>query len=164
MISASWASVKPETIKNCFKKAGWEKADQPLVCEQAPDEEDNDNIPLSVLRSRLHLPDSLTFEDYVSVDDCLETSEALTEATIISELTSEPDPVEEDEEEEEETVEEICSLSDAKKKLQEIRHYFFSCQSTSDADFSSLHHLESTLCNLTVTRQSYINDFFPQLE
>ena len=55
------------------------------------DDDDEDSIPLSLLRERLNLPATMTFEDYVSVDDDLQTDEKITEATILSELTANND-------------------------------------------------------------------------
>ena len=81
-----------------------------------------DLIPLSILRERLQLPETLTFDDYVSVDDDLLSSEELTEADILAELFQ-SDIVEEEVEAEEEEVSEepeICSLTDAKKYLLEV--------------------------------------------
>ena len=80
MISAAWEEVKPETIKNCFRKAGWKKTDK--VSLQNEDEDDEDTIPLSVLRERLHLPETMTFEDYVDIDNALHAHEELTEEDI----------------------------------------------------------------------------------
>ena len=44
MLSTAWDSVKKSTLKNCFRKAGWKKADvvQPdteFVCSEADDED-----------------------------------------------------------------------------------------------------------------------------
>ena len=64
-------------------------------------------IPLSILRERLQLPESMTFEDYVRVDDDVQAHEEITEMDIMAELQSgsvNNEQVEEEEEEEEENV------------------------------------------------------------
>ena len=52
MLVAAWDLVKPETIKNCFRKAGWKKSrdDDESVCrrEENGDDDDEDDIPLSL--------------------------------------------------------------------------------------------------------------------
>ena len=89
---AAWDSVKESTLRNCFRKAGWKKADvvQPdtepdteFVCSE---EDDEDNLPLAVLRERLNLPDSMSFDDYDDVDKDVETSETVTEQTILADF------------------------------------------------------------------------------
>ena len=125
MISAAWGDGKPNTVRNCFRKAGWKKdipGDVDAERELEDDDEEEDLIPLSILRERLQLPETLTFDDYVSVDDDLLSSEELTEADILAELFQ-SDIVEEEVEAEEEEVSEepeICTLTDAKKYLLEV--------------------------------------------
>ena len=101
--------------------------DTEFVCSE---EDDEDNLPLAVLRERLNLPDSMSFDDYVDVDKDVETSETVTEQTILADLLNlheeEEEAVEDDGEETRELVP-ICSLTDAKKHLKEIRRYFESC-------------------------------------
>ena len=76
MILAAWDEMKTETIANCFCKAGWKK-DNSLPLPVA--EEDEEDIPLSVLRERPQLPNSMTFEDYSDVDAILQTDEEITD-------------------------------------------------------------------------------------
>ena len=51
MIQRSWDGVKPTTIQNCFKKAGFVPTDPPSTDEDDEDDEE-DNIPLAELVSR----------------------------------------------------------------------------------------------------------------
>ena len=55
MLVAAWDLVKPETLKNCFRKAGWKKASEPIGGrgegeEEEEDEDEEDEIRLSVLQ------------------------------------------------------------------------------------------------------------------
>ena len=124
-----WGSLREQ-------EAGWKKVDgvQPdteFVCsdeddddgdDDVEDDDDEDILPLTVLRDRLNLPDSMSFDDYVDVDKDVETTETVTEQTILADLLN----LHEEEEDGEETRElnPICSLSDAKNHLEEIRRYF----------------------------------------
>ena len=67
-------------------------------------------------------------------------------------------------EEEEESLEataNVCSLSEAKTFLREIRRYFEASLLTTDNDFGSINKLESALLkNAQTHRQSSIRDFF----
>ena len=159
MVSAAWDEVKPETVKNCFRKAGWKKD---AVVTDADDDEDD--IPLAVLRERLRLPETMTFDDFVNADSDLATDEVLTEADIIASLrpNQQTSQIEEEEEEEEETHLEnpVCSLADAKAHLQEVRRYLETCSHTSDFDFRSISVLESFLLQSIAQKQKSILDFF----
>ena len=81
-------------------------------------------IPFSILSERLQLPKTMTFKDYVGIDDAVQMNEALTESDILAGLQS--TNVEADDMEPEE---QICSLADA-KSLQEVRRFFESQQQT----------------------------------
>ena len=76
-------------MKNCFRKAGWKKITEDV--DNDNDNDDEDSIPLSLLQERLNLPATMTFEDYVSVDDDLQTDEEITEARLLSVLTASND-------------------------------------------------------------------------
>ena len=56
--------------------------------------DDEDTIPFSVLHERLHLPETMTFEDYVDVDNELHAHEELTEEDILASLQCSETPFE----------------------------------------------------------------------
>ena len=99
----------------------------------------NTRVRLS-LAKKSQLPESMTFDDYVSVDQDVQTHEEITESDIIAELQSGPMELEEEEEEEEEEddveiVEEqtkVCSFAEAKSFMHELRRYFESSTKTTD--------------------------------
>ena len=72
---------------------------------------------------------------------------------------AEEEAVEDDSEETRELVP-ICSLTDAKKHLEEIRRYFESCAHTTEKDFSAVNHLDSAFSKAAGKRQSIIADYF----
>ena len=127
MLVAAWDLVKPETLQNCFRKAGWKKeSEDPIgggkekVGEEEKDEEDE--IP----------PESLSLPDYFSVDDKLATSEPVTKQSILDEflgdgqLKDEKD-VGENADEDSEIIRPVCSRSEAKSLLEELRQHFEAC-------------------------------------
>ena len=73
----------------------------------------------------------------------------LTEADIVAELRSDSvaNGVEEEEEEEEENAEivKICSHTEAKRHLHELRKFFEASSRTSDSDFFNINKLELSL-------------------
>ena len=73
---------RTETVKNCFRKAGWKKNDEKNGNFSLDDEKDE--IPLAILRSRLQLPESMTFEDYVNIDSNVQTDEEEEQVLIAS--------------------------------------------------------------------------------
>ena len=55
MISASWEEVKTQTVKNCFRKAGWKKVDGENENHLQDDEfNEEDEISLAILREQLN--------------------------------------------------------------------------------------------------------------
>ena len=90
---------------------------------------------LSVTGKKSQLPESMTFDDYVSVDQDVQTHEEITESDIIAELQSGPMELEEEEEDDVEIVEEqtkVCSFAEAKSFMHELRRYFESSTKTTD--------------------------------
>ena len=163
MISIAWQEVKQETVKNCFRKVGWKKDDNSVL---STEQDDEDDLPLAILRERLQLPDSMSFEDYVRVDENVLSHEELSEADIVAELISDPTTQEEDEEEEEEEEvaqtesNPICSWTDARHYVNELRRFFEASGKTTDNDFFTLNSLDATLLKNVCQRQSSITDYF----
>ena len=169
MLVAAWDLVKPETLRNCFRKAGWKKPhDDESVSQLEMDcaTDDEDDIPLSVLRERLNFPASLSLEDYMDVDQNLVTSETVTEESIRDDLLAAASGQEEEEEDgddEPESTKPVCSSADAKHYLEEIRRFFESRAMTDDDDFSAINRLDNSLFKNSKLRQCTISDFFPAL-
>ena len=107
----------------------------------------------------------MTFNDYVRVDDDVETDEAMTETDIIAELLPYSTVLEGAEEEEDDAkeitiVNPLCSLAEAKKFMHEIRRFFEYSTATKDSDFSNLNKLEFSLSDNFCQKQTSITDFF----
>ena len=103
----------------------------------------------------------------MDVDNDLHAHEELTEEDILASLQCSETPFEEDEEEDEHehdgnrlTENRVCSTTDAKHYLTELRRFFESRAFTSDVDFSSIAKLESSLLKNVNNNQTSIPDFF----
>ena len=65
MTSSAWNQVLPETISKCFRKSWGNIIEE---TSYAADSDDEDDIPLAILRERLNLDSALNFNDYLNVD------------------------------------------------------------------------------------------------
>ena len=164
MTSSAWNQVLPETISKCFRKS-WGDGELTLTTAVS---EDEDDIPLSVLRDWLNLDPSLNFSDYLNIDQDLATSETDTEECILASLSSHTAEVDEDEEEEEVEVENvegqsdsIISTSDALSRIRELQNYFTNIENANDDHFCNLAAMEIVLLKRTASfTQSTITSFF----
>ena len=102
------------------------------------------------------------------VDDDVQAHEEITEMDIMAELQSGSVNNEQVEEEEEEEEEEnvaaenvrVCSHSEARQYVHELRRFFEASAKTTDSDFLMISKLELTLMTNLSQRQMSINDFF----
>ena len=85
IIQQAWASVKQSTISNCFAHCHFKVTETPQP--EPATEDPEDDLPLAVLVTRLR---SVGFEvngtvtDFVTADDQLATSEAITDDIILN--------------------------------------------------------------------------------
>uniref|UniRef100_A0A1E1XRR1 Putative tigger transposable element n=1 Tax=Amblyomma sculptum TaxID=1581419 RepID=A0A1E1XRR1_AMBSC len=82
MLASSWNTVKPETIKNCFRKCGFGDAPEACSAEVAEASSDDDSVVLN--RGYAALSEGVAFEAYVDVDNGVETSGPLSDEDIIT--------------------------------------------------------------------------------
>ena len=85
MLRDGWKKVKPETIINGFKKAGFE-IHSPDVSEEEDETTDFQNL-FDALRPVLQLPETVTMDDFVSFDDNIEANGAMNDSDIIQQAT-----------------------------------------------------------------------------
>ena len=88
MLRKTWAGVTQQTIVNCFRKAGFQNdtqsQDEPAVdIDNNEGFDEEDDLPLSRL-----LPDGVTFDEYATVDDAVETCELPTDDDIVADILS----------------------------------------------------------------------------
>lgn len=89
MVADAWDRVTSSTIANCFKHAGITNV--AIDNNTSGDEQfdDDDNIPLAdwvqIFNDNNILPENVTWDDYFSVDDAIETAEELSLEDIVNE-------------------------------------------------------------------------------
>lgn len=78
MVQASWESVTPDTVSNCFNKAGFTL--QPADEVQDEGEVHNDDVSLEFLNTE----EPTTFDDYVSCDNDLQCAPMISVEDIVT--------------------------------------------------------------------------------
>lgn len=89
MLKSAWSKVKQQTIANCFRHAGF--IDQSQECGESHMEmiETTPESDIPDIEGITHdvLPQGVSFEDYLSVDDAILTEDIMTDDDIIESLT-----------------------------------------------------------------------------
>ncbi|XP_046400914.1 tigger transposable element-derived protein 4-like [Ischnura elegans] len=124
MCKQAWDKVKPETIKNCFKKAGFVKTDE----ESAERTELDEILPIDGWEDVAPNP-IILYEDFLNVDENVAVCGELTDADIVAEVLDTEtqnnegsgDEIEGSRADEEETP--VPSAADAMDYLREIRRF-----------------------------------------
>ena len=102
LIAQAWRECTATVIKNCFRKAGFERAAVPTEEEQleAASEETSPDTPdenvWNQIQRRLHF--SLTFDEFAEMDNEAQVHSELTDAEIVQQVQSVMNPEEETEE------------------------------------------------------------------
>ncbi|XP_046582652.1 tigger transposable element-derived protein 4-like [Haliotis rubra] len=160
MLRHAWQKVKPVTISNCYRHAGFvltEAASPDAPCES----DDEDDIPLARL-----LPGDVTLADYVSVDDNIETCAPSSDADIIESLlgprTCHNDDSSDDEDETHPAVKPPPSVSEAIKFCEGLEEFLESVPGTNNEHFSHLASVREFVdkCKGNSQKQTLMSDFF----
>lgn len=163
MCKQAWDKVRPETIKNCFKKAGFVKTDEESVgateAEAVPPVDSWEDVVSN---------STISYEDFLNVDEDVAVCGEMTDAEIIAEvLGNEKQDDDADglgDEIAGSSAEEVPvpSAADAMNHVQELRRFFESRINVSDSYFNSLNMLESfiTAERLNLRKQAKISSFF----
>ncbi|CAM1307615.1 TIGD4 (predicted) [Pycnogonum litorale] len=173
LLSRAWDDVKPETVANCFRKAGFKVAeaddtmpagDEPSGTE-GPDSTAESRSVWDFIAREFNLND-VGFDDYVAVDENVPTSDELSDAEIAASVSSAV-PMPEDDATNHLTDDPepppIPTPSEAWQKFKDIRRFL----ETSDLDSSTslaLDRMEDAILNRNIAakmKQTKITDFFP---
>ncbi|UYV63723.1 hypothetical protein LAZ67_2005430 [Cordylochernes scorpioides] len=157
--------VTSETIKHCFKKAGFVKKE---------DEENADDIIADTMPSVDGWEDvisnpTISYDDFLNVDDDVAVCDEITDADIIAEVLNhnieKQDGDEASGDEDESSVAGEMNVpcdAEATNYIMQLRHFFESKNDVSPSIFHSLNMLESFVLTerLNSRKQAKISDFF----
>ena len=165
-IQAAWGAVNQSTLVNCFKKSGFTGTSET--------EDDVEEEVESEVEHQLHYLqqcgiqglDSLTVDDYISVDNVMETTEEVTTSAIVAQIQARrggQESVEEDSDEEDDNSDEslpVPSLSEVASCLDKLRT-FFQSKEGGDAFFDSIGKMDTFIDSQRGSwmRQSLLTDF-----
>lgn len=174
MLAQSWQDVSVNTIKNCFKHAGWvstnsefdEADDLPLSQWIRQIDENNDDdwdIPLSEWLKKHDLllhEDISNLNDYTNVDSELITTNVPTDDNVINEKNTEMD---ESDSEDDDFIEDVnCDKFDPLQLSNTLLTYLEKDDSVSDEILNAMLKVDKhlrTKC-LNKSKQCKITDFF----
>ena len=142
------------------------------ACEAEPSVEESEKLNpetedfshlMQALRKHVLLPENLTFEDYVAVDDKVETEEEFSEGGIIRSLLNPDQDISNNSSDEE--IDEVpgtpSTLKEAKNAIKILRN-FFGREENSHDYFQMINNLESGVLEFSSRRlkQESITSFF----
>ncbi|XP_066260432.1 tigger transposable element-derived protein 4-like [Euwallacea similis] len=180
-VNSAWnTDVRPETISNCFKKAGfgqyseWENEDEiPLIfISERLKERREEEIQLQMeyeAWKNLKGKEGVTFNDYVNVDDDIVTSEFPTNEDIIEFCRSEsepPDNKDDNDSDVENTLEDNLpqppSNTLVANSISVLRSFLKTNEHTTNSLYNGLNNIEAFFENQIKKpyRQSQITEFF----
>ncbi|XP_053964489.1 tigger transposable element-derived protein 6-like [Anastrepha ludens] len=164
--------VKPETIANCFKKAGFPKDAIQIPFEHWDEEDLLSKSDLAALQSSFKKVANIeaSFDDYVNVDNGVQTWDNPSEEDILNSIfESRGVPAEPDNDEHDLTVEELAETEEALPTLIQAASFFSVIRTfveiRSDVPinvFNSLHDLEAFIENekWKTVIQTKLTDYF----
>lgn len=141
-MESAWDKVTKSTIEHCFHHSGFQTTEH-LPLSSIENDMNSDDI-FEVTNLPENLPNGVTFEDYVSVDDGIITTEFLSDADIIHMVQNHQNLDDETYESEEEDVLSIPSNESVESSLNIIRRFLQSKENSTDV-YRNLLHLENCL-------------------
>lgn len=167
MLRNAWADVKPQTITNCFHKAGLEttmcrndtQSTETTDGESRDEFDDDDDLPLSHF-----LPAGVTFDEYAAVDEAVETCELPTDDEIIADIQAAANQetvteTKSDDEDDNDGLQSLPTRADAAAALETLQQYLLS-ESNSEAAQLQLMSIERFItCKSRRLTQRSMTDF-----
>ncbi|XP_064479058.1 tigger transposable element-derived protein 4-like [Ornithodoros turicata] len=100
MLSEAWKAVPQQTLRNCFRHAGFVVRNEESFksCDPVPDIPDAEDILMELRNGGVGIPASVTFEKFVGMDSAVEPCAELTDDDIIREVSDGPNSESEPEE------------------------------------------------------------------
>lgn len=165
MITKAWNKVTESTISNCFKKSGFAVTTQEDNPEQPPTQDTDNAEGWEKIREALNLQEDAEFEEFVTFDDDVAVCGELTDAEIVSSVTSVPDEdadPEDDDEDQQDCEMPDPTLKEAREALNVLKCFFQKKGGLSDSVVKSITELDCSmdLVNSNSRKQTTITDFF----
>ncbi|XP_025208664.1 tigger transposable element-derived protein 6-like [Melanaphis sacchari] len=161
-VSSSSKNIQPETVKKCFLRSGFRHRNNNVT--------DVDDLltPIEELGNLIKVIDNtITENDYITLDDCVETYDADIENSSDTTSMSTQNEEESDEENdgsEDQEIPKIGSLREALLAVKDIRKYISSIEVQNSSLFSNTVQLENALTYEITTpassKQTKVTDFF----
>jgi len=181
LLAYSWREIKRKTIENWFKKCGFVLNSDQISHESNSNDSNetilNENSEESVLNLEEDIwniyteragINGITFDDYLNVDENLETSENIDESSIIGNLLNQNsaniDLFNESTDEElpaPQQFKESVTFSEAVEALDVLKHFIWS-NNFKDSTSENLHSIENEILDFNVFKsnvQTRITDF-----
>ncbi|KAL4104528.1 hypothetical protein QTP88_019823 [Uroleucon formosanum] len=161
-VSSSSKNIQPETVKKCFLRSGFRHRDNNV--------KDDDDLltPIEELGNLIKVIDNtITENDYITLDDCVETYDADIENSSDTTSMSTQNEEESDEENdgsEDQEIPKIRSLREALLAVKDIRKYISSIEVQNRSLFSNTVQLENALAyeitTPAISKQTKVTVFF----
>lgn len=167
MLHSAWNQVKPETIVNCFRHAGFRQADVGSFVTVSPIHFQSDTREIwdSLRSAGFSIPPEIAFEDYCDADNNLAVSGKMTEADVIESVISsrslptetDDDPVDDDDD--------ICerrppTAGEARNALTVLREWMEHNSEDMREGFRMVAQLENFIRSYPIQQQKTITDYF----
>ena len=132
-LRSAWRKVKRSTIRNCFRHAGFGKSEEAAKEEQ---DEETDSSVIEEANKKGIVSESL-FEEYVSIDNEVLTSDVTTDEDILNELkqkniTHKIDDEQDGEEQDADTEsQDLISINEAATALKTVQKFLMQQENAS---------------------------------
>ncbi|KAJ2948731.1 hypothetical protein O0L34_g7989 [Tuta absoluta] len=131
-LSKAWEEVTPTTIQHSFRHAGLCTNSTIDEVETEPEFDSDDDLPLTEWIQQVNMTgNTVNFQTYIEVDDCLLTTTSLTDIEILDSVRKTEDQEQGDEEDETDELEPPPNIKEALKAAKLLENYFFYHQDAS---------------------------------
>ena len=169
---SSWNEIKQSCVKNCFEKCGFKFDNQSFETNHDPliIEPSFENLWQQLCRKRSNLL-KIDFNDYVSIDNNVQTTSAITDADIVNQIMNsndmenqnKSDDSESSDKEDNADVEvEIPKRNECLKYKGLIRLYFQAQSRNNEEILLQIQNIENNILHAEMV-QPKINDFFKKM-
>jgi hypothetical protein len=185
MLQSAWFQVKPETIANCFRHAGFvtspvtDDAAVSVAATPSPAVADAPRKTIAPdvgniwdrLRAAFKIPTEVAFEDFCAVDNDLSVNQALTDEAIVQSVMEDSRPAQnpsvtegvadtDDNDIDDSSEPRPVSAADAMNSLAVVRDYLECCNGGEFNGFNLVAQLEAFIVSSRSMQQTCITDFF----